>query len=145
MILTKERKNKEQEKAYSSISVRSFVTVAVLLLVVLFFCGSLSYFIPQGAFERDAESNIIPGTYQAGDVKGIALWRVITAPVRVFASEDALTIIMISVFLLIMSGVFKRPALASAKPYAIRQPKDDGSDLADCDAWIKAAETLPKA
>ena len=52
MILTKERKNKEQEKAYSSISVRSFVTVAVLLLVVLFFCGSLSYFIPQGAFER---------------------------------------------------------------------------------------------
>ena len=51
----------------------------------------------------------------------------------------------LSVCEVIMSGVFKRPALASAKPYAIRQPKDDGSDLADCDAWIKAAETLPKA
>ena len=49
----------------------------------------------------------------------------------------------LSVCEVIMSGVFKRPALASAKPYAIRQPKDDGSDLADCDAWIKAAETLP--
>ena len=80
--------------------------MAVLLLVVLFFCGSLSYFIPQGAFERDADGNIIPGTYQAGGIEGIAVWRVITAPIRVFASEDALTIIMISIFLLVMSGVF---------------------------------------
>lgn len=130
MILTKERKNKEQEKAYSSISVRSFVTVAVLLLVVLFFCGSLSYFIPQGAFERDAESNIIPGTYQAGDVKGIALWRVITAPVRVFASEDALTIIMISVFLLIMSGVFnlldKTGGIKTFIEFIMRHLRDKG-------------------
>ena len=130
MILTEERKNKEQEKAYSSISVRSFVTVAVLLLVVLFFCGSLSYFIPQGAFERDAESNIIPGTYQAGDVKGIALWRVITAPVRVFASEDALTIIMISVFLLIMSGVFnlldKTGGIKTFIEFIMRRLQDKG-------------------
>ena len=77
-----------------------------MLLIVLFFCGSLSYFIPQGAFERDADQNIIPGTYKEGEVKGIAIWRVITAPVRVFASEDGLSIIMISLFLLIMSGVF---------------------------------------
>lgn len=49
----------------------------------------------------------------------------------------------ITVCEVIMTGVFKRPQLASAKPYAIRQPKDDGSDLAECDAWIGAAETLP--
>ncbi len=77
-----------------------------MLLIVLLFCGSLSYFIPQGAFERDADQNIIPGTYKEGEVKGIAIWRVITAPARVFASEDGLSIIMISLFLLIMSGVF---------------------------------------
>ena len=77
-----------------------------LLLVVLIFCGSLSYFVPQGAFDRDLEGNIIPGTYQAGAVEGIEVWRVITAPLRVFASEDGLTIIMISIFLLVMSGVF---------------------------------------
>ena len=80
--------------------------VAVILLALLLFCGSLSYFIPQGAFETDADGNIIPGTYEKGQVNGIALWRVISAPVRVFASEDALTIIMISIFLLVMSGVF---------------------------------------
>lgn len=43
----------------------------------------------------------------------------------------------------IVTGVFKRPQLASAKPYAIRQPKEDGSDLADCDKWLAAEETLP--
>lgn len=76
------------------------------MLAILVLCGSLSYFVPQGAFARDAEDNILPGTYQKGQVKGVALWRVLTAPVRVFASEDGLTIIMISVFLLVMSGVF---------------------------------------
>ena len=58
-----------------------------------------------------------------------------------FASKGS----SLSVCEVIMSGVFKRPALSSAKPYAIRQPKEDGSDLADCDSWIKAAEMLPKA
>ena len=50
----------------------------------------------------------------------------------------------LSVCEVIMTGVFKRPALASAKPYAVRQPKDDGSDVDQCDAWIRAAEALPK-
>lgn len=45
----------------------------------------------------------------------------------------------------IMTGVFKRPALESAKPYVIKQPKDDGSDLAACDTWLGTAETLPAA
>ena len=62
--------------------------------------------IPQGSFQRDAEGAIITGTYTQKEVSGIAIWRILTAPVRVFASEDAITIIMVSVFLLVMSGVF---------------------------------------
>ena len=56
-----------------------------------------------------------------------------------FATKGA----SITVCEVIMTGVFKRPQLASAKPNAIRQPKDDGSDLEACDAWLAAAETLP--
>ncbi|MBE6916714.1 MAG: YfcC family protein [Ruminococcaceae bacterium] len=97
---------KTDSKTQSNISVRSFLMVAVILLAILILCGSLSYCIPQGAFDRDAVGNIIPGTYTQGTVEGIAIWRVITAPARVFASDDALTIIMISIFLLVMSGVF---------------------------------------
>ena len=70
------------------------------------FCGSLSYFVPQGAFERDTAGNIIPNTYTKGEIDGISFWRVLTAPFRVFASSDAITIIMISIFLLVMSGIF---------------------------------------
>ena len=105
-MLTKERSLKEKEKTYSNISIQSFLTVAIILLALLFFCGCLSYFIPQGSFARDVEGNILPGTYEAGKVEGIALWRILTAPLRVFASEDGITIVMISLFLLIMSGVF---------------------------------------
>ena len=109
------------------------MTVAVLLLTVLFFCGSLSYFVPQGAFQRDAANNIIPGTYQVGAVKGIAPWRVLTAPARVFASEDAITIIMISVFLLVMSGVFnlldKTGGIKVVIAYIMRSLRDRGGPV----------------
>ena len=99
---TKEKK----EQVSANISLRSFILVVSILAAILVFCGSLSYFIPQGSFEADADGNIIPGTYQQGQTEGIAPWRVLTAPVRVFASEDGVTIIVISIFLLVMSGVF---------------------------------------
>ena len=97
---------KTKEKAFSNISAKSFITVVAVLLVLLVFCGALSYFIPQGEFQRDEANNIIKDTYVQGDIKGIEIWRIVTAPFRVFAGADSITIIMISVFLLIMSGVF---------------------------------------
>ena len=90
----------------ASIGVKSFITVVAILTAVIFVCGALSYIIPQGSFARDDDGAIITGTFVKGEVEGIAIWRVLTAPFRVFASEDALTVIMISAFLLIMSGVF---------------------------------------
>lgn len=107
--------------------------VAVLLLAILFFCGSLSYFVPQGAFQTDADSNIIPGTYQKGPVEGIAIWRILTAPVRVFASEDAITIVMISIFLLVMSGVFnlldKTGGIQTFISYIMHRMRDRGKPV----------------
>ena len=85
---------------------KSFLTVVIILSSLLIISGILSYVIPQGSFQRDENDVIITDSFTPGEVKGIAIWRIITAPVRVFASEDAVTIIMISVFLLIMSGVF---------------------------------------
>lgn len=95
-----------KSKPLSSIGVKSFVTVVLILVGVLILCGLLSYVIPQGSFEYDQNGEIVLGSYTQGEVKGLPLWRVLTAPVRVFVSEDALTVIMISIFLLIMSGSF---------------------------------------
>lgn len=99
-------KNEEKEQSFSSINVKSFVLVMALLLAILAISGALSYFIPQGTYLRDESGAILPDSYKQGQVKGIAIWRIITAPFRVFASSDALTIIFISLFLLVMSGVF---------------------------------------
>ena len=101
-----EEQKQKKEEAFSSINIKSFVVVAVLLMAILAICGAMSYFIPQGSFDRDASGAIVDGTYHQGAVSGIAIWRVLTAPFRVFASEDGLSIIFISIFLLIMSGVF---------------------------------------
>lgn len=96
----------QKEAAFSNISTKSFITVVLVLLAILLFCGALSYFVPQGHFETDQNGTIIADSYVQESVEGIAPWRVFTAPARVFASEDGITIIAISLFLLIMSGIF---------------------------------------
>ena len=86
-----------KESSFSNIGLRSFIIVVSLLAVIIILSGAMSYFIPQGSFLTDEQGMIIPDTYVQGEVKGIAVWRIITAPFRVFGSEDSLTIIMISV------------------------------------------------
>ncbi|MBR5451885.1 MAG: YfcC family protein [Clostridia bacterium] len=123
----------KKEKAFANISARSFITVAAVLLLILFFCASLSYFIPQGSFERDSNDNIILGTYQESGIKGISFLRVLTAPVRVFGSADGVTIIMISIFLLVMSGIFnlleKTGGVKSIIMYIMNRLRDKGGPV----------------
>lgn len=101
-----QNKTNKKQRSFVNIEAGVFITVMVILAAVLAVSGALSYFIPQGSFLRDESGMIIAGTYQSGQISGIAIWRIITAPIRVFASEDAATIIVISIFLLVMSGVF---------------------------------------
>lgn len=96
----------KREKSFSNINAHSFVLVVVLLTAILFVAGVMSYFIPQGDYQYDQTGAIIPGTYTQGSVNGIELWKLIAAPFLVFTSSDSLNIIMISLFLLVMSGVF---------------------------------------
>ena len=96
---------KQKEKAFASINTKAFITVLVMLIVILALSAVLSLFIPRGSYAR-VDGKIDINSFEYKGVKGIAFWRVITAPFRVFASDDGLTVIMISLFLLIMSGVF---------------------------------------
>ena len=96
----------KKEQAFSTINTKAFLTVVAILTAILLLSGLLSYIVPQGTYERDASGTILMDTYRESGVSGISFWRVLTAPVRVFASADGVTIIAISVFLLIMSGIF---------------------------------------
>lgn len=100
------KKEQTKEKAFSSINTKSFLVVVIILTILIAISGLLSLFIPQGAFLRNDSGEIVAGTYVKGEVEGIAFWRIITAPFRVFFVDGGITIIMISIFLLIMSGVF---------------------------------------
>lgn len=102
----KKETEEKKEKSFASISYKSFISVVAVLLAIIVFSGILTLFIPQGSFLRDANGQIITGTFAKGEVEGIEFWRVLTAPFRVFVADGSLTIIMICVFLLVMSGVF---------------------------------------
>ncbi len=98
--------NNTKEKSFSSINFKSFISVIIVLTCIIAMSGILTLIISQGSFSRDANGQIIAGTFTKGEIQGIAFWRVITAPFRVFVEDGGITIIMISVFLLVMSGVF---------------------------------------
>lgn len=95
-----------KEEAFSNINKKAFFLVVALLLSIIVLSGVLTYLVPQGRYLRDETGMIVNGTYAQGTRKGLPVWRIVTAPFRVFVSEDSLTVIMISVFLLVMSGVF---------------------------------------
>ncbi len=105
-VQTEETVQNTQEKPISGVETKSFIVIVVLLSLIIALSGILSYIIPQGYYARTEQGYILPDSFILGEVEGIAIWRIITAPFRVYASEDSLTIILISVFLLIMSGVF---------------------------------------
>jgi hypothetical protein len=42
-----------------------------------------------------------------------------------------------------MGGVLKRPLMSSILPYAIMQENDDGSNKAECQAFLNDGETFP--
>ena len=97
---------KAKEKSFTSLNTRSFISVVIILVLMIATCGILSTVIPQGQFLRTADGEIIAGTYTQGGIEPISFWKIISAPFRVFITDGNITIIMISVFLLIMSGVF---------------------------------------
>ena len=97
---------KEKQKSLTSLNSRSFISVVIILVLMIATCGILSAVIPQGHFTRTPEGEIIAGTYTQGEIKPISIWKILSAPLRVFVADGGITIIMISIFLLIMSGVF---------------------------------------
>ena len=108
---TKEKEKKvnktSKEKAFSTINLNSFIVIVAILSLILIIVGVLTYIVPKGTYQFDKDGNIIAGSFQyLNQSGGVPIWKIVLAPVLVFASDNGLTIIMISLFLLIMSGCF---------------------------------------
>ncbi len=97
-----------KEKSLINISKKTFIQVTALLLGLLIVSIVLTYFIPAGSFGVNADGSTDYSVYHILDgVKGIPVWKGILAPILVFGSSDGVTLIMLSVFLLVISAAFQ--------------------------------------
>lgn len=96
----------EKTKNPININLRSFILVMSVLLLLIIASGVSTYFLPQGSYSFDEQGQLIPDSYVQSEVKPYPVWKWFLAPILVFGSSDALNIIMVSLFLLTISGFF---------------------------------------
>lgn len=95
-----------EESKLINISKKGFLSVIIILTGLIIVAGILTYVIPAGTFQRDGNL-IISGTFEFSTISdGYPIWRWLLAPIEVLGSDDGLSIIMISLFLLILGGTF---------------------------------------
>ena len=90
-----------------NISKKSFISVVIILFLLMIAAGVMTRIIPAGAFSRDENLSIIPGTFAYLDnPELLPIWKWFLAPFLVFGTSDGLSIAMIAIFLLILGGAF---------------------------------------
>ncbi len=97
------------EKAGAQISKKAFIQSALILMLLMLIAGVLTRVLPTGTYERmtlEGRTLIDPDSYQPVSNVEYPVWRWLTAPAEVLWGPDALTIITIIVFILLVSGAF---------------------------------------
>lgn len=97
------------KKAGAQISKKAFLQSALILMLLMILAGVLTRVIPTGAYDRiavEGRTVIVPDSYQTIDTANYPVWRWFTAPVEVLWGPDALVVITIIVFILLVSGAF---------------------------------------
>lgn len=89
---------------------KTLIGITVLLVAILVFAGVLTQVVPTGVYDTAADGSIINGTYHQIDRSevGYQFWRVFLAPVEtfLFATSDAMTGVIIILFITIIGGTF---------------------------------------
>ncbi len=107
----------QKKKTLINLSRKTFLEVAVLLIVLLALSIALTYLLPKGEFGvlPDGSTDYLQFSRREG-AAGIPLLQGIFAPVLVFFSSDGLTLAMLSLFLFVI-------ALAKPKPQETMQQR----------------------
>ena len=91
------------------IGVRTFITSAIILMVLMIAAGVLTRLIPPGAYQRvtaEGVTTIQPDSFAYTAQSPLPVWRWFTAPAEVLWSSDGAMVIVIILFLLILSASF---------------------------------------
>ena len=99
---------KDNGKALINISKKTFIQVTALLLALVALSVVLTYVIPGGQFGTTERGEVDYSQYiRRDDIKGINVLKGVFSPVLVFFSSNGLSLIMLSLFLLIISSSFQ--------------------------------------
>ncbi len=101
-------KENRSDKRLLNISKKTFIEVAILLLVLLAVSIVLTYVIPKGQFGVLPDGNPDYSQYiRRDDIAGIPWYQGVFAPILVFFSADGLALAMLALFLFVISASFQ--------------------------------------
>ncbi len=99
---------KNNRKRLINISQKTFIQVIILLAALMATAIILTYIVPRGEFSTLADGSPDYLKYiRRDDLSGLPILQGIFAPVLVFFSEDGLTLLMLSLFLMVISAAFQ--------------------------------------
>ena len=100
----------EKESQGISISVKSFITAIIVILVLMLLSYGLTFIVPSGEYSRtvnEAGQTVIDTATGFKYVDGgIPFWKWILSPILVLTGNGSGTIIAVIVFLLVIGGAF---------------------------------------
>lgn len=100
------------ENKIINMSKKTFITVVIMLFALILFATTLTYILPKGEFGTitNPDGTIITD-YSQYIVKegatGINIFKGIFSPIMVVFTDDGLSLIMLSIFLLVVTGAFQ--------------------------------------
>ena len=98
----------KKKETLINISNKTFIRVTALLAALVVVSVILTFIIPAGQFGENADGTVNYSEYtQRSDIKGINIIKGIFSPVLVFFSDNGITLIMLSLFLLVISAAFQ--------------------------------------
>ena len=102
---------KNEKNKLIDISKSTFISVLILLFLLIAVSTVLTYIIPKGEFGAstvDGKETVDYLTYNAlPDESGIPIWKGILAPFLMLGTGDGISLIMLSLFLLVIAGTFQ--------------------------------------
>ncbi len=86
-----------------------FISSALILMALMIIAGILTYAVPSGSYEKeiiDGREMIVPDSFEFVERPDYPPWRWAVAPFEVLGSSDAIMIIGIILFIMIIGGSF---------------------------------------
>ncbi|MBL8102395.1 MAG: YfcC family protein [Anaerolineales bacterium] len=98
-----------EQKSGAQISQKAFIQSVLILLALMVIAGVLTLVIPAGQYQRvevNGRETLLPDSFAFTERPDYPIWRWFTAPLEVVTGPDGLTVIVITVFILMVGMAF---------------------------------------